>query len=568
MFVRLNHPLRLAALLLACFTLLFGAAPSRADVPDETYKALGLAKTASPKELYEALTKRYNDEAQGAGKGTLSKFWEPIPISKYLDPRDFYKPPQTVDVDATRGQCVECHTQTSPGWVHSWQKSVHGNLDEIRKLPETDSRAYKKALLKDVESNLASMNLLKPGEPLKEVGCIDCHMGVGKDRGQHKVELKMPDAAACGQCHVKQFGERESERDTFTWPQDQWPKGHPSHALSWKANVETAIWAAMEQREVAEGCTFCHTPQNTCNSCHTRHEFSAVEARKPQACAQCHNGVDHNEFENYMLSKHGTVYQARGDKWDWNAPLADALEKGGMNAPTCQFCHMEYEGAFTHNMVRKVRWAFEPTTKIADNLKHPWFEKRKENWISTCSNCHSDSFARAYIEMMDKGVISGIKVTEDAKSVLDKLYEDKLLPGQKTNRPTVPLPEKEKGAGNFFNLFWQKGNNPSSVEYEFAEMWEHHKIKHYKGLAHANPGGYTYSEGWSQLIKSAVRINDEDTKLREFAALKAKVEQLQPMQKRGGLLDLNSPTRLAVAGGAGALMVLAGLGLLISRKRR
>ena len=82
-------------------------------------------------------------------------------------------------------------------------------------------------MLTEVESNLRSMGVLKAGEPLKEVGCIDCHMGVNKDHGQHKTELKMPDAAACGQCHVKQFAERESERDTFTWPQDQWPKGHP-----------------------------------------------------------------------------------------------------------------------------------------------------------------------------------------------------------------------------------------------------------------------------------------------------------------------------------------------------
>ena len=40
-------------------------------------------------------------KAQGAGKGSLSKYWEPIPISKYLNPQSFYKPPQTVDVDAT-----------------------------------------------------------------------------------------------------------------------------------------------------------------------------------------------------------------------------------------------------------------------------------------------------------------------------------------------------------------------------------------------------------------------------------------------------------------------------------
>ena len=557
------------AALAGVIALAFGVvgSPVGAETPDETFKALGLAKTASPKELYDALVKRYNDPAEGAGKGSLWKFWEPIPISKYLNPRDFYKPPQSIEIDATRSQCVECHTQTTPGWVHSWQKSVHNNLDDIRKLPDADSRAYKKALLKDVEDNLRSMGRLKAGEPLEEVGCIDCHMGVGKDHGQHKTELKMPDAAACGQCHVKQFAERESERDTFTWPQGQWPKGHPSHAMSYKANVENAVWAAMEQREVAEGCTSCHTTQNTCNSCHTRHEFSAVEARKPQTCATCHNGVDHNEFENYMLSKHGTVFQTRGDTWDWNAPLADALEKGGMNAPTCQFCHMEYRGKFSHNMVRKVRWAFVPTPDIADNLHHPWFEGRKEAWVGTCSNCHSDSFSRAYLDVIDKGTISGVKITEESRSVLVKLYNDGLLPGQKTNRPAPPATEKKDEPGAFFQLFWQKGNNPSAVEYEFAEMWEHHKIKHYKGLAHANPGGYTYTDGWSQLIKSAARINDEDTRLREMAEIRAELKRIAP-QKRGDIFDLDTPLQRAMAAGVGGLALLVGIGLLFSRNKR
>lgn len=554
-----------AAAILTVLTLAY-APFAAAETPDETYKALGLSKSASPKELYEALTKRYHDEAQGAGKGSLAKYWEPIPISKYLNPHSFYKPPQTIDVDAKREQCVECHQQVTPGWTHSWQKSVHGNLDDIRKLSESDSRGYKKALLKEVEDNLHSMGALKSGEALKEVGCIDCHIGVGKDHGQHKTELKMPDAAACGQCHVQQFAERESERDTFTWPQGQWDPGHPSHALSYKANVENAIWAAMEQREVAEGCTFCHTPQTTCNSCHTRHEFSAVEARKPQACAQCHNGVDHNEFENFMLSKHGTVYQTRGDTWNWNARLADAIDKGNMNAPTCQFCHMEYQGKFTHNMVRKSRWAFEPTPKIADNLHHPWFVQRKEAWVSTCSNCHSDSFARAYLDDMDKGVLSGIKITEESRSVLVKLYEDKLLPGQTSNRPAPPVTEKD-APGAFFQLFWQKGNNPSAVEYEFAEMWEHHKIKHYKALAHANPGGYTYSDGWSQLVKSAAKINDEDTKLREAAAIRAELKRIGG-EKHGELYELDSPNRRAWAAGLGGIALLVGAGLLFTRDRR
>jgi hydroxylamine dehydrogenase len=210
---------------------------------------------------------------------------------------------------------------------------------------------------------------------------------------------------------------------------------------------------------------------------------------------------------------------------------------------------MEYHGEFGHNMVRKARWAFEPTTKIVDNLKHPWFESRKEAWIGTCSNCHSDSFARAYLDFIDKGVTDGVKITENSKSVLSKLYADGLLPGQKTNRPAPPAPEKDE-PGAFFDLFWHKGNNPTVVEYEFAEMWEHHKIKHYKGLAHVNPGGYTYTEGWPQLIMSAARINDEDARLREFAELKSEVQRLEGQQRRG-MLDLETPLARATAAAAG-----------------
>jgi len=37
--------------------------------------------------------------------------------------------------------------------------------------------------------------------------------------------------------------------------------------------------------------------------------------------ATCHNGVDHNEYENFMLSKHGTVYQTHQQNWNFEAPL-------------------------------------------------------------------------------------------------------------------------------------------------------------------------------------------------------------------------------------------------------
>jgi len=542
---------------------------ARADIPDELYKALNVSKDATPQQLYDALVKRFYDPKQGAGKGKFGNLWEPIPMTKYFMPHDFYTPPD-VHITATRQECVECHTSVTPGWVHTWQKSVHGNLDEIRNLPDSDSRAYKKEMITEVETNLRSLGKLKEGEALKEVGCIDCHIGVNAEKGNHKTELKMPDAANCGQCHLKQFAERESERDTLKWPQGQWPDGRPSHALSMLANVETGIWAGMQEREVAEGCTMCHTAQNTCNTCHTRHEFSVAAARKPETCSYCHNGVDHNEFENYMLSKHGINYATLGNTWDWEKPLSAGYKAANQTAPTCQTCHFEFNGEFSHNLVRKVRWGFNPMQAIADNLKHPWFEERKEAWVQTCSQCHSGRFATSYLEMMDKGTIDGIKLVEDARGVMKKLYDDGLLVGQKTNRPAPPAPDKDE-PGGFFGFFASKGNNPTAVDVEFAEMWEQHIMRHFKGLAHVNPGGFTYTNGWAKLIRSLARIKDADTQLREKAALETRIAKLEARsgtKQRRGFLELDTPVKQAGLAGFGFLLAGLGMAAVLAPRRR
>ena len=537
-----------------------------AAIPDALYEALGISRDAPPDVLYNALVERYRDPEQGAGKGAFAELWEPIEMSRYFDPATFYTPPD-VDIEASRGECVTCHTTVNPGWVHSWQGSVHGNLAMIRGLPATDPRAYKKELIDDIEFNLQALDLLGEGERLAEVGCIDCHIGVGRQSGNHKTELVMPDSANCGQCHLQQFAERESERDTLTWPQDQWPAGRPSHALSYRANVETAIWAGMQQREVAEGCTMCHTTQNTCNQCHTRHEFAAAEARRPEVCANCHNGVDHNEYENYLLSRHGILYQTNAHHWDWDVRLADAAA-AGQKAPTCQTCHMEYNGTFSHNMVQKVRWGFAPMMSIAENLDHPWFEERKESWVQTCTQCHSDRFARSYIDMMDQGTTQGIHLVEEAKAVMQGLYDDRLLVGQATNRPAPPEPDSD-APGGFFALFWSEGNNPTAIDYEYAEMWEQHIMKHFKGLAHVNPGGFTYTDGWSKLIRSLARIKDTDTQLRERAALEARIALLEGAgEEQRGWIDLDQPIQQAGMGALGIGMLAGGLLLIAFGGRR
>jgi hydroxylamine dehydrogenase len=128
--------------------------------------------------------------------------------------------------------------------------------------------------------------------------------------------------------------------------------------------------------------------------------------------------------------------------------------------------------------------------------------------------------------MADKGIVQGMELVEQSRKVVQKLYDDGLMVGQKTNRPAPPEPEKD-AAGGFYSLFLSKGNNPTIVDRTFAEMWEQHVAQHMKALLHVNPGGWTYSAGWSDLIRDQTIINEADTMLREKATLTERLRKLE-----------------------------------------
>jgi hydroxylamine dehydrogenase len=544
--------------LVACGVMLAGTAQANfPSVPNETYQALNLDRSASPKEMHEALTKRYLDPGRGAGKGQYGQYWEPLPFSKYLDPLSFYKPPTSVKDVATREQCVKCHKDESPGWVELWKKSAHANLDKIRKLTPKDDTFYKKAKLEEIEANLRSLGKLGANENLKEVGCIDCHVAINtKKAADHRADLRMPTSDVCGNCHLMEYAERESERDTILWPKNQWPRGRPSHALDYRANVETDIYAGMSQREIADGCTMCHTNQNKCDNCHTRHEFSVANSRKPEACGYCHSGADHNNWEAYNGSQHGLGYQGSKDQTNWNIQLKDAVAKGNQKFPTCQSCHMEYQGKFTHNTVRKVRWAnYTFVPGIREPVFGEWGQKRLDAWVKTCTTCHSETFARAYLEFMDNGTTAGLDKYDEAHNVVRKQYEARVLTGQKNNRPPPPLPAKSL-FDQFWQIYWSKGNSPTTIELKLFEMAEDHLVQLHVSLAHQYPG-YTYTVGWAAINRAYVEIMDEDTKLKERMVLMERVTKLE-QSKTSSLLDFDSRDGKLTLGSLGGGMLLTG----------
>lgn len=98
-------------------------------------------------------------------------------------------------------------------------------------------------------------------------------------------------------------------------------------------------------------------------------------------------------------------------------------------------------------------------------------------------------------------------------------------------------------------------------------MWEHDLIKLYKGLAHANPGGFTYSEGWAPMMGRYARIMDEDTKLREMHDLKQRLAKLEEGRKTG-FLELDSRVKQASVGSLGGGLLFAGSLALWWQRRR
>jgi hydroxylamine dehydrogenase len=76
-----------------------------------------------------------------------------------------------------------------------------------------------------------------------------------------------------------------------------------------------------------------------------------MEARKPEACGQCHLGPDHPQIEIYMESKHGDIYTAHGDDYNWTAAPGTWTPGTDFRGPTCASCHMSGAGTCSPPMM-------------------------------------------------------------------------------------------------------------------------------------------------------------------------------------------------------------------------
>jgi len=326
--------------------------------------------------------------------------------------------------------CIECHKKENPGIFADWAHSRH-----------------------------ASANIT----------CLDCHKAEEFDADVSKEHFKQYERSD------QKFGTKEYKVPitAVVTPKDC-SRCHPDEAkqysLSKHANTLEIIWkidpwmnkGMNSDNERTTGCYHCHgtvlkmkdgklTPETwpsvgvgranldgsrgSCSSCHTRHMFSVMEARKPEACGQCHLGPDHPQLEIFMESKHGDIYTAHGDEYNWNAAPGTWTAGVDYRAPTCAACHMSGSGPAltTHDVTERLSWELQAPKSMRPQDFPPFpaktnWQVEREKMSGICMQCHSKLWVENFYTRLDRTVKEYNEVYfTPAKKMLDELYDKGLL---------------------------------------------------------------------------------------------------------------------------------------------
>ncbi len=384
--------------------------------------------------------------------------------------------PKTKEYRIQRGrstqaqECIDCHAQQNSAMVADWANSRHAHVN---------------------------------------VTCIDCHATTQAENDLSTSHLaytktKISPVVSpkdCSRCHPSEAAEYARSKHANTleiiWKIDPWL----NHGMN-------------NDVERTTGCFYCHGTvvkmvdgkldektwpnvgvgrinpdgsKGSCSSCHTRHLFSVAEARKPEACGQCHLGPDHPQIEIYEESKHGAIYSAQGHTWNWDAAPGTWTAGVDYRAPTCAVCHMSgvKDVPTTHDVTERLAWETQAPLTIRPADFKPW--PAKTDWRTerakmkkVCSPCHSKQWTDGHFASFDAAVKNyDENYYKPMKKLVDQVYAKKLLSKEK------PLDEK--------------------LEIDMYELWHHEGRRARFGAAMMAPD-YAWWHGFYELKKRAMEI--------------------------------------------------------------
>jgi len=379
------------------------------------------------------------------------------------------------DISAESRKCIDCHKKESPSIYEQWGNSKHFRAN---------------------------------------VGCYECHKAETNDpdamlhEGQLIATIVSP--RDCNRCHEKETGEfitshhakaarilgsldntlAEVVEGNQAFKTPGFPKGNSAAAVNgcWQCHgsevkvlkngkLDPATWP-----NTGIGRINPDGSEGSCSACHSRHMFSAAQARYPDTCGKCHLGPDHPQLEIYNESKHGISFRANinkvnieNSKWvvgeDYNA------------APSCATCHMSAtpKQPATHDVGLRISWNNRPEISIRPEVSDAkmglpgaqidW-KQRRANMKDVCLNCHTDDY------------ISSFYIQYDA--LIDLYHEKFAKPGLELTGLAKPLLKPAK----FSN----------KVDFTWYEIWHHEGRRARHGASMMGPD-YTHWHGTYEIAK-------------------------------------------------------------------
>ena len=378
--------------------------------------------------------------------------------------------PASASAVYTQQQCIDCHTSFTPGVVTQFNNGVMST---------------------------------------KGVTCIDCH---GDDHTAINTSGGNVPASVCARCHPAQYAEFTAKDGNGVYIN--------KHALGWTKMTAGARYQVMPAAERYSMCERCHNVGEIasdgsigkCDSCHTRHTFSADEAREPAACGTCHMGPDHEQIDMWEKSKHGVAYTTEKDR-----PGGDPTR-----APSCVTCHMPESTngvgqPLVHNVSQGITYGTTSQGAAMTGVPQPvpmrtmtasQFTTNRAQMVDVCSQCHSAGFAEDNLTNADT-----IKQDVDAKlwdpiMRIRGLSYDGLLDPMPADREPNPI------YGNVLVVGGQQlYSGTSAIEQMFFSMYKYDHVTTFKGAYHMNPD-YTHWFGWARINSDLDLIKGEESNLR------------------------------------------------------
>ncbi len=344
--------------------------------------------------------------------------------------------------------CFECHS-TNPGDLDAFEH--YGQMISSLVTPKDCSRCH----AKETEQFAASHH----SKGARILGSLDNVLAEVVEGNRGMKTLGFPDGVAasavsgCWQCHGSEIRLLDTGKpDPATWPNSGIGRINPDGS------------------------------EGACNACHSRHGFSAAQARHPDTCGKCHLGPDHPQKEIYEESKHGIAFFANVEAMN----LGSAKWIVGEDywaAPTCATCHMSAtkKQGVTHDVGLRISWNNRPEVSIrpeAADLKMnlpgaeiPW-QVRRENMKNVCVTCHEIQWVDGFYTQYD---------------ALIDLYNTKFgKPGKDLYALAMPLLKADPFA--------------NEIDWTWYELWHHEGRRARHGASMMAPD-YTHWHGTYEVAK-------------------------------------------------------------------